>query len=199
MNLRELIKNVDKTEDGFRESIDVESLVEELKIPYDFYDEIRDEIYKLDEKEEVLYSYYFATHYCTDQYVGQAVLYLKKKPVAITSQTGRKCPIKYRWVHKGSAENVREYLLSLVKKEELDHLEFLNLEEEVNPKGYLVDYADQLMQDKVYYQDELYEVVDKNPSREIIGQTIIIRKDKYSSKKEVSIRDCLVPYLLKSE
>lgn len=200
MNIKELIYNVDRTNTRFQEYLDIESICSELSIPLETSFDIENEYYQLKEQDkDRLKAFYLAPHYCTDSFVGVSVLFLDETPVGIITQIGRKCEKKYQWISKDLAKDSREYLLSLKKEKDfIDSIELVNLEKEVHPLGYRIEFAEQLLQDKVFYKEELYDVITKNPHRDVAGQTIRIKKsNSHIESIDVCITECIVPYNIK--
>lgn len=199
MKLIALIKKINPIKSEFKHSIDIESLCEDLNISIEDTNNISDSYWtKENNGESLLSACSIARHYCTDTIVGNSVLFFKNEPVAFISQTGRKMSPGYKWLSLYKARSVKDYLLSLVEKQDLsESIELLNSEFEVNDLGYMLYFSEQLLEKKVYYNNELCEVLEINPTKDLAGEKLIIRVG--DEKKEVLMKDCIVPYNLTEE
>jgi len=200
MKLKELIINVDRTNTRFQEYLDIEGICSELSIPIETSFDIDNEYYRIKEQDkDRLKAFYLSPHYCTDSFVGVSVLFLDETPVGIITQRGRKCDKEYQWISKDLAKESKEYLLSLKKEKDFtENIELVDLEKEVHPLGYRIDFAEQLLQDKVFCNEELYDVITKNPHRDVAGQTIRIKKSSsHKDSIDVCITECIIPYNVK--
>ena len=98
------------------------------------------EEYELDwdkvEKQTRLYSKWFDTWYCTDTWVGGAIVFFDDAPFALTYQGGRKCEKKVMIFDKEVAAKVKEFMRSMVLEEDEEY-DFFDLDTE---RKDLVDF-----------------------------------------------------------
>lgn len=134
--------------------------------------------------------YWIGNWYCTDTWVGYRMYFFDGEPVAVSEQIGRKCIEDFKWFSEEAAYKVRDYLISLMDKDEEPHIKTIDINEDVGD-SYKISYNEELLeQNKPYYQGNPVEILEKIKEEPDygIGQELKIKlSDGY--KKIVDIRD----------
>lgn len=111
-------------------------------------------------KEAKRLSYNFPIKwYCTDSYVGMRIYYLDEEPVCVSYQSGRKSDESFKWLSKEAFEKTRDFLYSLIQREELFHL--IDENEKVDDEGFSVFFYSQLLSKEGYVNGNKVYIVDK--------------------------------------
>lgn len=146
--LRELIKNVNKSDLRLKCSPDFEGLANSLGI-YDV-------IYSEDER---LKAYFIKVWHCTDSWVGIRAYFFDDVFVAISEQKGRKWDEEFEFVSVELAKKVRDYIVDLKKVEEFSPSIIKILDEEIEDDTYCIEYAEQIIHKSAYLNGEKVEIV----------------------------------------
>ncbi|HHT7008742.1 TPA: hypothetical protein ACTZ3A_001281 [Bacillus cereus] len=104
MKLIDIANRIDKT-DKNRTPVNIEGLARELNVDLDWAE------------QDKVTAYWIGNWYCTDSYVGYIMYFFDNKPMAFSSQLGRKCDESFHWFSLEIAEKVKEYLISLIVEE----------------------------------------------------------------------------------
>lgn len=113
-------------------------------------------------EQDRLKAYWVGNWYCTDTYVGYRVYFLDDEPVCISIQKGRKCDEVFRWFDKSLALKVKDYLLTLVFKEEKeDSFALCDINEDIG-EGYKIEFNSQILNsDKATIDGEPIEILER--------------------------------------
>lgn len=187
MKLKELINRVDKSKQ-FEDEVSIYEIGEKEFNLYNLdYNIIQDK----------LISFWLGNWYCTDSYVGYKVYFFDNKPVAVSSQTGRKMDEKIEWLSKESYKLVKEYVLTFLIEQEDESFKLVDLEEEVS-EGYKIKFNSQLFdyhKTKVKYYDNDVKIIKlaKDPNKYGIDQDVLIQfEDK--TEKWINIKELVFKY-----
>jgi hypothetical protein len=186
MKLKEIIAKVDKTNPKLKEEPSWEALAQDLRV---------EGLYNSDDIR--LTSYWMKIHYCTDTWVGWKAYYLDNELVCISEQVGRKWDEEFEYVSKESAKKLKEYLISLVQKEdEFDNLTIMNEDEEHSDK-YSIEYSSQIM--GRFHKTGLYlptneEVEIIKTFNDYVKFHEVIVKFPNGEEKEIDCRDLRFDY-----
>jgi len=124
---------------------------------FDIYDSFYSE-------EKRLKSYFIKKRYCTDSFVGIRAYFFDDEFIALSSQDGRKSKEDFTFVSKEKAETLKEYLLTLVHKENFLDVDFFddgNLEQEIN-STYKIEYSSQILHKQALMNEEVVEIIKTN-------------------------------------
>lgn len=158
---------------------------------YTFKDKINiyDNLIDVNDEDNLLSEVYIHYHLCTDSRVGSKVYFYKGIPVAYSTQLARKSDESIHWFSKEAYYLVKNYILSLVDKEdeeeEITLLSEEDLDEEVG-EFYNVEYYDHLM---TYTQEYFVIEGDKNID-------VFVDRNKNSEYRS-SIANIITRYLCK--
>lgn len=171
-------------------------------IPDTFFEELKLEVYYYDLEPKLVnngfYEVPIAEWLCTDTYVGYKAIYYNETPLAITYQSARKNDTNYYWLVPKKV--VIETVLSYVDVEDdadtvididgdISQIDYLN-----NDVGIHVSYSGQVVNDQVYYQGRLVDVINKYSYGSNVDKwtTIDIKVD--GKTVNVPMKEILVPY-----
>jgi len=155
MILKELFEKVDKSK-RFKCTVEINTMANLMGI---------NDMWSVWADQDRLVSYYVASWYCTDSFVGMKVYFFDDVPVALSTQTGRKSDENIRWVSQELFDEVFNYVLSF-KEPETGNCHTLNLEEEILDM-YPINFYEQLFdyhKTKAVYQGKDVTVLRGNPS-----------------------------------
>ena len=152
-------------------------------------------------------AYWLAYWYCTDTWVGFRVYFLDDKVLAVSYQKGREWDEVFTFVSKELKDEFKEYILSLVKVDEIEEIEesYLNLEQDME-NGISVSFASQLMGTHVFYKNELCKIVYPKGIHKNGKEYNKIYTSKLSESEKIKIElsdgieaivelsDCVIPY-----
>ena len=150
MYLLDVLKKVNKSKES-EEKVYISYFAENVLGIYD--------IHNWDDQSR-LTSYYVLNWYCTDSVVGFKVYFFDDVPVAISSQSGRKCSENFQWVSKQLYQKVKDYINSFSEDEE-DIIDLID-ENQYIPETFNVDYYCQMMKyhkENALYNDQKVKVV----------------------------------------
>jgi len=186
MKLLEALRQVDRSENNSFDP-NYEEFCRSLDI-YDsgwneeFYNEFR--------------GYHLIKWYCTDAWVGVGVYYLRNELVAISTQKGRRSDLHIQYLDKAAGNLLRDYILSLMKKEEPE-ISILPPDElygEIDPT-YTVNFTGQLLTDIGYVLGRECKVINKFRS-DIIAKKVEVEFIDNGEKEVVSIDKFEIPLQL---
>lgn len=200
MKLIDIINNVINTEDN-QNSINTSSLYEEIL--ENSWPSLKDNAEV--EIKSTIKEYWVQYWYCTDTYVGFSVMFFNDKPVAYISQKGRKWDREYYWLSKEAYNEVSNYLRSFIVIEENNNITILSEENKQENIGefYNLEFAEQILDKKVYYQDKLCDVISSYPDQLNADGTInwklpntnnILIKDENGNEIKVNIKEVKIRY-----
>lgn len=104
--------------------------------------------------------YYTSSWHCTDSRVGYRVYFFDDKPVATSFQQGRKWNEEIKWISKECFKEVKDYVLSFYKEDDIDLMN--DLEDEIQ-EGYSIEFYEQLYTyhfKNVTYKNKRVKIVD---------------------------------------
>ena len=185
MKLKTIIDNVDKSKKN-SDYVNISELANEFNI----YDNI-------DDSDERIKSYFFATWQCTDTFVGGRVYFLDDEPVCISWQNARKSDENFAWISNETFQKVHQYIVSLISKD-LPEPKLVDFDEELGD-GNQVEYSSQLLTDKLIYAPtkEIVSVVKKyRDMNDIKSWGFVKIKFPDGEVKKVEMGDVLVPFNL---
>ena len=134
MKIIDIANKIDKSKRN-EDWIDLSIFDYELDIQFNNYDVT----------QERLKCYWIGNWYCTDSWVGYRMYFLDNEPVAVSTQTGRKCNEEFEWFSKDSALKTREYLISLMTKDNDElNITLCDLNEELG-EGYKIQFNGQII------------------------------------------------------
>lgn len=109
MKLSELIKNLDKSERNQDKYLDLQPIASEFYIDeyFDYSDEIK------------ITAYWLSKWYDSGSFIGDKIYFLGNEPIALSSKHNGKSDEKFTWFSYDLAKKVRDYLLSLIPKNDL--------------------------------------------------------------------------------
>ena len=188
MTLNEIIE-VSKTKK--HEEFDIWSMADHLSL--DSYS------IKNAPKVSLISQCYFIQWYCTDSYVGCSVLFFNDKPVAVTSQQGRKCTLNIEWLDEESYYLVYNYVKSFIKEDQ--HFDILPQADKLKEWGatYSVEFTDQLIisSKTLFYNNEVVQYVQTGNPKDCIDQTVYIRLPS-GEEKLINISELRIQYFDKN-
>jgi len=195
MNLKSIIKNIDKSESN-------SDWVCHRTIGENEFD-----IFNIDhDPKDRLKCYWYAKWLCTDSHVGHKIYFLDDKPVAVSVQLYRKSSEEFTWLSKATRLKVKKYLESLTNEEDNDiHSSYLtkeDLDEDISI-GYTVEYGSNLLAKEVLHveSNETVKVVQTfcNHGKDDVKRWRLVEIEfPNGDKKEVELKDILIPYFVKS-
>lgn len=191
MKLRDIIKNVDKSESN-SSYVNIEELSQEVSGIY----------YGYSEKENTrIKAFFFTKEQCTDTWVGWRVYFLDDEAVAISHQPYRKSSEEFEWISEALLKKTYDYIISLyepetprgsiIKPEDFDQ-DF--------GEGYKVEYGSRLLTNDVIYEPTKEKVVVTTVWREYkdIGDWHHVKiKFGDGQEKKVPVSEIIVPFSLK--
>jgi len=147
-------------------------------------------------------SYWLANWYCTDTIVGFQVYFFDDKPMAFSTQMGRKCSVNFYWASQEVAEEVREYIKSLIVEEEPEvGVELIDFEQELE-ETYRIDFSGQLfgVNPKAKHKGRDVKIIERIKHTDLgIDTDLIIEYTDNNERARVSIRELKFSYFLKEE
>lgn len=149
MKLIDIAKRIDKS-DKNQSWVDTQELGEELGIDVPWKEQNR------------IKSYWIGNWYCTDTYVGWEMYFFDDKPVAVSSQSGRKSNKEFEWFNLELAREVKEYLLTLlVNEEESLNLSVCDINDEIGD-SFKISFNGQILnEDKATLNGEKVEILER--------------------------------------
>ena len=188
MTLKEIAEKIDKSKKN-EEYVDLE------KVAYEF------EIYDhriADVEQERLKAYWIGCWYCTDAWVGFRMYFLDDKPVAVSTQGGRKSDEEFEWFGADTVKTVREYILSLVAEKPVNVV-ISDIDNDIGD-GYGIGFNCEVLDwTKARYNGEPFEHIERIKETPDYG---IDTKNKIrlpnGEEKIVDIREMTFAFNLKS-
>lgn len=183
MKIIDAIKNVIRSEKNKA------YLGEEFYTAFDlnYYDVFKD--------PERITAYYIHQEYCTDTSVGIIAYLFDDKPLAVSSQWGRKCSVGFNFVNEEIYHEARKYLVSLVTS----HDPYIPVfsEDEAIEDLMSVEFFDRLMDDEGYHNGRKC-FVQRNESRlkaknDIIYKNVIVRYEDNGDVAEIPVEEFKFP------
>ena len=164
MKIKDLIKNVNKTKQ-FEDKIFIGDFAEkafDLQYIQNWDDQTR------------LIAYYLGNWYCTDSCVGYKIYFFDDKPVAVSSQLGRKCTEEIEWISKEDFKTVKDYIMSFAEEFE-DSPSIVDLEQDFGTE-YKVEFYCQM------YEHHKNNAVYKNEKVKVLNHKDSFNDGKYNSE-----------------
>lgn len=186
MRLKDIIKNLDRSEDNHEDSVywNLQNLVTELDL----------DCWDVQQDNPRLQCYWIANHICTDTWVGIRAYFLDNTFVCLSTQEGRKCDEVFKWKDLMSFKNVREYVISLQECKEMDlPSDFLDIEEEFG-EGYPIEFTAQCLKKDVLWKGKEVTIVKDSDSGYTNLHTITIEEKETSRQVDIDVREILVPW-----
>ncbi|AOZ61863.1 hypothetical protein BJ4_240 [Bacillus phage BJ4] len=191
MNAKHIFDRVDKSKgSGW---LDLSEIASEFQIWEDY----------ISEPEDCrITSYWLANWYCTDTIVGFQVYFFDDKPMAFSTQMGRKCDVNFYWASQEVAEEVHEYIKSLIVKEEPEiGVNLIDFNQEF--EGYYrIDFSGQLfgVNPRATYKGRDVKIVERLKHTDLgIDTDVIIEYNDTKDRERVNIRLLKFGYFLLEE
>lgn len=134
MKVKDIAKNIDKSEANNTQHIDFDALANDLGVPFSF---------DQDPPDNRLQAYWVANWYCTDSWVGDRLYFFDNEPVAYSVQNGRKDDEHFFWFSEEAARKVKVYVLSLIAREN-NHFTVCDINEDIGD-SYKINYLSQVL------------------------------------------------------
>jgi hypothetical protein len=187
MKLKDILQRVNKSE-AFKDKIYIGDIAERVfDLPY---------IQNWDDQDRLV-SYYLRNWLCTDAYVGYKVYFLDNKPVAVSSQSGRKSVEHFQWVSEEDYKAVIDYVMTFADK--LDNLiDIVDLEQEI-PDTYKIEYYGQLLshhKSNAIYNDKKVKVLNYRSAYNANGKynpEMVQIEDENNTTEWVETKSLLFP------
>ena len=132
MNILDIVKRIDRTDKNLVASVDWDSLSSNLGC------------YLTDSEDTRLKAYCIVVWYCTDTFVGVNAHFLDDEFVCLSTQTGRKNGISYKYISQDAALKLRNYIRDLAEKDTPFKPNLIDLSEKENGL-YSIIYGSQLI------------------------------------------------------
>lgn len=193
MRIKDIIYKVDKSE-KFKCDVYIGEIAGEFHLDISNWD-----------CHDRLTSYYIGDWYCTDSRVGYKVYFFDNKPVAVSSQTGRKCDENIEWLSKDLYNLVKEYVISFLVTEEYT-IFLANLEDEIHDY-YKINYHSQLFEyhkDIPLYNKENVKIIEyhtgqKHNDNNQYEPSLVRIEFKDNKTKWVELKELDFPYNIITE
>jgi len=187
MKIRDIVTKVDKSEVN-KSYVSFCKLAEEMQLGYPDIDQ---------EEHERLTSYFIGSWYCTDSCVGYKVYFFDDKPVAFSSQTGRKMTECIEWLSTEAYLEVKKYIITFINDD--DDVFLADLDEEIG-ETYKIEFNGQLFdyhKDIPLYDREHVKIIELQKDKNYFGTEQQV-KIKFETEEEiwVKITDLDFPYNL---
>lgn len=149
MKLIEISNKIDKSNRN-ESYVDVTDFTREFQYDFDYIEQDR------------LKAYWIGNWYCTDSYVGYRMYFFDGEPVAISSQLGRKSDEEFEWFSEELALKVRDYLISLMIKKEVQlNFDICDPNEEIGD-GYKIQFNSQILNpEHACYNGEPVKILER--------------------------------------
>lgn len=187
MKLKEIIKNIDKSEHNSC-YIDIQELANSEFSINNWFNQNPDRIK----------AYFFLNWQCTDTWVGGRVYFLDDKLISTSWQSARKSNEDFYWISKEMYVETKKYILSLLEEDESKSFNLIDMEAEYDD-GFSIEYSSQLLTDDVIYKStgENVKVIKKYRDVGDIKMWSKVKIKFENSKEEiVGMSEILVPYNL---
>lgn len=176
MKLIDIANRIDKS-DKNKAYVHVDDLASELNVDLDWAEQDR------------ITAYWVGNWYCTDSYVGYRMYFFDDELMAFSTQLGRKCDEDFHWISEEMAEKVREYLLTLLVKEEDEiSVNICDFNQEVGD-GYRIDFNRQVLPgSRPTLNGEPVEIVKYLKNSDLGIDTLLLIKLPNGKEQEIDIR-----------
>lgn len=183
MKLIDIANRIDKS-DKNKAYVDIVSIANELNVDLDCVEQNR------------ITAYWIGNWYCTDSWVGYTMYFFDNKPMAFSSQLGRKCDEDFHWFSLEIAEKVKEYLVSLIVEENKIEVKICDINAEVQDY-YIIDFNAQLLSsNRPMLNGEKVEIVKRIKNKDYGIDTALKVRLSNGKEKQVDIRDLKFGYYL---
>jgi len=146
MKLIDISKRIDKSKNN-EDYVDSETISNEFNL----------DLYYV--KQDKLKSYWIGNWCCTDTWVGYKMYFLDDEHVAVSSQATRKSDENIEWFSKELALKIRDYLLSLMIKED-EKFTIGDINEDIG-EGYKINFNEQIInRDKAEFNGEQVKILE---------------------------------------
>ena len=178
MKLKEIAERIDKSPENEDRWFDIDAIAYDLGINH-----------HIDVEQTRLRAYWIGNWYCTDSWVGFRMYFFDDKPVAVSTQTGRKSNEEFEWFGPDAVKAVREYLLSLIDEEQTV-ITYGDLEQDIG-ECYKLRYNDEVLDwKKARYEGVPFDLIEKIKEKPDYGiDTKIKIKLPDGSEKIVNVHD----------
>lgn len=182
MKLKEIAERIDKSPENEDQWFGIDAIAYDLGINQ-----------HIDVEQTRLRAYWIGNWYCTDSWVGFRMYFLDDKPVAVSTQTGRKCNEEFEWFGPDAVKTVREFLLSLVAEEQT--VTYGDLEQDIG-EFYKVRFnAEVLDWKKARYQGLSFKLLEKIKEKPDYGIDTKIKINlPDGSEKIIDVHDLDFPF-----
>ncbi len=191
MKLRTIFERVIK--EGNKAYLDLSEIASEFQIWEDYISEPDD---------CRIEAYWLGNWYCTDAIVGFIVYFFDGKPMAYSTQLGRKSNVDFYWASQKVAEDVKEYIKSLIEEEEEEvGVTTFDMDDDAG-EGYLIDFSGQLFggNHRARHNGRKVEILEKIKHTDLgIDTDLIIRYNDNKEQARVSIRELVFDFNVHEE
>jgi len=188
MKLSEIAERIDKSKRN-------EDYVNLEKFNYEFNLELDG----IEQEEERIKTYWVGNWCCTDTWVGYRMYFFDDKPVAFSIQDARKSDENIKWFSQELALEVKEYLISLILKNERPmFFETCDINEDIG-EGFKIYYNGNIVTDnKPIFNGEPAKIVERirRPNDYGIDQELKIQLQN-GEERIVNVRDLDFEYYIK--
>lgn len=181
MKLRELIEKVDRSESNSA-YVDFETVA-------GYFDICGME--DGDEWDERVKMYWLAKWYCTDTYVGMAVIFFDNQPVGIFSQSARKADKNIEFINNPELiDKLKLFCLHCCERE----LPYIEDEDSEEGSFYRVNYANELCCDHGFYKGK-HVIILRNVKNDFVSEDIEVSFED-GATKVIPVNELDIPYCL---
>ena len=150
MKIKETFEKVVKTEKNM-DWVDLTEIAQELNVEYYGYSDDSD-----------IKCYWLGNWKCTDTWVGHRCYFLNDEPLAFSIQKARKSNEEFYFVSEEMATKARNYILSLITKEDEMRINIIKDIEEDIRDGYKINFIDQVLDwSKATYNGKKVKIIEK--------------------------------------
>jgi len=150
MKLIDIANKIDKSQKN-ESYVDIENFSSEFDFDFGF-----------NLQQDKVKAYWIGNWYCTDSYVGYRMYFLDGEPVAVSTQTGRKSNEQFEWFSKELALKVKDYLISLMSKDENElNIKLCDINDDIGDSFKINFNAEILNPERATYNSEAIEILEK--------------------------------------
>lgn len=150
MNMLEISKCIDRRPEN-ESWVDLEQVASGL--------ELRDYEEYAGQDQERLKAYWITRHYDSGYHLGVRMYFFDGVPVAVSERIGRKFDEEFEWFSQEAADQVRDYVVSLIVREKHE-VALCNLEQDLGD-SFKIDYVSEVIDwDRARYEGRPVEVVE---------------------------------------
>lgn len=187
VTLKQISERIDKSSAN-EKTVDIMQLANDFNINLDWWIE-----------QDRLKAYWMGGWNCTDTWVGYIMYFLDDEPVGVSSQLARRSDTEYEWFGVESATKVRDYLLSLIEKDDSINVAYASLDEEIG-EGYTIGFNSQIVHgNEATLDGKDVIVIEKIKHTQWGIDTKVVVQFSDGKTEEVEITDLLFKFNLEGE